>query len=427
MELKLNLFVHGVPKGQKIWGPQEDDRVFLESFYSRKPNVETQLQVDIFQIGRKLNCYYTYLIGGNLLDKDNRQGSYFALTIRVNAFYNDLFNIYNILDATYNKFILKSIIARDESSTRFIVEDFQQSDRKFQEIEKEIINYLSSFSNSSDFISLDNFTTTAKSESPNINLLECNDKSVLNYIKGNGKISISPFYPSMQFIEFSRKKDEEIRNFKFQAQQQIAEEKKKFEQDILEIKNEYDSADKTISDLRKQLEIEKSNFSSLKSELFIKDEQLNKFRNLKQKFDIKEQELIKVNNIFSAIKQLLVECNVRSVNIESNKLDTPIQEVKRKKSKFEKLNTYLPLINTFLTIITILIVLYSFFKIHPFQNKDIEKKDIHGSTSFGNTQGLEIKLISENFETRNYLQLFSQTDKQSQNQIEIRVFKNSTL
>ena len=130
MELKLNLFVHGVPKGQKIWGPQEEDRIFLESFYSRKPSVEAQLQVDVFQIGGNLNCYYTYLRGGNILDKDNRQGSYFALTVRVNAFYNDLFNMFNILDATYNKYILRTILTCDESSTRFIVDDFQQSEKK---------------------------------------------------------------------------------------------------------------------------------------------------------------------------------------------------------------------------------------------------------------------------------------------------------
>ena len=132
MELKLNLFVHGVPKGQKIWGPQEEDRIFLESFYSRKPSVEAQLQVDIVKIGGGLNCYYTYLRGGNILDKDNRQGSYFALTVRVNAFYNDLFNMFNILDATYHKSILRNILISDESSTRFIVDDFQQSDKKIQ-------------------------------------------------------------------------------------------------------------------------------------------------------------------------------------------------------------------------------------------------------------------------------------------------------
>ena len=63
MALKLNLFVHGVPKGQNIWGPKEDDRTFLESFYSRRSSIETQLQVDVMKIGKETHCYFTYLKG----------------------------------------------------------------------------------------------------------------------------------------------------------------------------------------------------------------------------------------------------------------------------------------------------------------------------------------------------------------------------
>ncbi|MEY3738880.1 MAG: hypothetical protein RL544_1658, partial [Bacteroidota bacterium] len=94
MDLKLNLFVHGVPKGQKIWGPQEEDRNFIESFYSQKSDLSAQLKIDVMKIGSDAYCYYTYLRGSNILDIDNRPGSYFALTIRINACYIDLKNMY---------------------------------------------------------------------------------------------------------------------------------------------------------------------------------------------------------------------------------------------------------------------------------------------------------------------------------------------
>ncbi len=426
MELKLNLFVHGVPKGQKIWGPQEDDRIFLESFYTRKSNIEAQLQVDVFQIGGKLNCYYTYIRGGNILDKDNRQGSYFALTVRVNAFYNDLFNMFNILDATYHKSILNNILTSDESSTRFIVEDFLQSKKKIQDIEKEIINYLSSFSISSDFISLDNFATNSKSDSQNINLLECNNKSVLNYIKDKGSISISPFYPSRQLIEFTRKKDEELSNIKLQSQQLIAEEKKKSEQEILILKKEYAAADKTISDLSKQLENERNNSVKLKSELSRKDDQLNKYANLKQKFDIKEEEFIKVNSILANAKQLLNGIDVRKLVHVSNETHRPQQEVKM--TRLEKLNKYLPLINLFLALFTVLVVLYSVFKIHSLQNKYIEKMEMYGTSSYENTLDFELQVANETTEKNNADDAISQYKEHSQYQIDIKEFRiNDTI
>lgn len=423
MELKLNLFVHGVPKGQKIWGPQEEDRIFLESFYSRKPSVEVQLQVDVFQIGGNLNCYYTYLRGGNILDKDNRQGSYFALTVRVNAFYNDLFNMFNILDATYNKYILRTILTSDESSTRFIVDDFQQSEKKLQDIEKEIINYLSSFSISSDFISLDNFAANAKSESPNINLLECNNKSVLNYIKEKGNISVSPFYPSRQFVEFTRKKDEEIKNIKLQSQQLIAEEKKKSEQEILIIKKEYASADKTISDLRKQLETEKNNSDSLKGELSRKNETINEFKILKQKFDNKEQEFNKSNKILSDIKSLLNGLNIRNVGYEGSQPNRIPQETKYKKTKFEQLNTYLPLTNIVLTIVVIFLVLFSIFNIYSNQNKENDQNEQSDQYSQEYSQDSEIQSNFQNSEMNNSENEFSQN--KDQYRIDIEELKNN--
>ena len=283
MALKLNLFVHGVPRGQKIWGPQEEDRIFIESFYSQTSNLYAQLKIDVMKIGSDAYCYYTYLRGGNMLDIDNRPGSYFAITIRINACYIDLSNIYNILHTSYKKFILGKILTSNESSSKYLVADFQQCDDTLKSLEKEITNYLSSFSNNSDFVNLDNFATNSKIASQNINLLECNNKNVLTYIKEKGSVSVSPIHPSNQFLEYTRKKDEEVEKLKLEAQKQIALEKGKSEQQIQSLKAEYLTVDKKIADLNRQVEIEKSNTISLK-----------------QKFELNEQEYIKIQNLNAA-------------------------------------------------------------------------------------------------------------------------------
>lgn len=285
MALKLDLFVHGVPKGQKIWGPQEEDRIFIESFYSQRSNIDVQLKIDVMKIGVDTYCYYTYIRGSNMLDTDNRQGSYFALTIRVNAFYNDLFKMYSILDSSYQTFILEKILATNESSTKYLIDDFQQCEDSLKELEKQIINYLSTFSNSSNFINLDKFATNSKLASLNLNLLECNNKNALTYIKEKGSVSVSPFHPSKQFSEYIRKQDEEVEKLKLEAQKQIGEEKRKSEQQIQNIKAEYSTVDKKISELNRQIEQEKSNVASFK-----------------QKFESKEQECIRIQNSVNAAK-----------------------------------------------------------------------------------------------------------------------------
>lgn len=329
MALKLNLFVHGVPRGQKIWGPQEEDRIFIESFYSQTSNLYAQLKIDVMKIGSDAYCYYTYLRGGNMLDIENRPGSYFAITIRINACYTDLSNIYNILHTSYKKFILGKILTSNESSSKYLVADFQQCDDTLKSLEKEIINYLSSFSNNSDFVNLDNFVTNSKIASQNINLSECNNKNVLIYIKEKGSVSVSPIHPSNQFLEYTRKKEEEFDKLKQEAQRQIAQEKGKSEQQIQSLKAEYLITDKKIADLNRQVGIEKSNAISLK-----------------QKFELNEQEYIKIQN-FNAARLKEAE------NI--------INDFKNKQpgnKKTNVVNNVLLLISVILTLLTLLVFVF---------------------------------------------------------------------
>jgi len=330
MALKLNLFVHGAPKGQNIWGPKEEDRTFLESFYSRRSTIETQLQVDVMKMGKETHCYFTYLKGGNIVDVENRPGSYFGLTIRINAYYNDLFKMYSILDSSYQTFILEKILTANESSTKYLIDDFQQYDDGLKELEKQIINFLSTFSNSSNFINSESFATNSKLASLNLNLLECTNKNVLNYIKEKGSVSVSPIHPSNQFLEYTRKKDEEVEKLKLETQKHIGEEKRKSEQQIQSLKAEYSTADKKISDLNRQIEQEKSNAVSFK-----------------QKFESKEQECIRIQNSFNAAKSN--EADNRQNGGNNKQLDT---------KKTNVVNNYFLLTTALVTLLTLLVLVF---------------------------------------------------------------------
>lgn len=348
MGLKLNLFVHGVPKGQKIWGPREEDRIFIESFYSRKSSIEAQLQVDVIKIGKDVYCYFTYLRSGNILDIDNRQGSYFALTIRINAFYNDLFNMYSILEASYQKFILGKILKSEASSSIFLVDDFQQCDNNLKGIEKEIINYLSSFSNSSDFISLDNFAINSKLPYPDINLLECNNKNVYNYIKEKGNISISPFHPT----ENMRQLKKDLENANLEAKNKFDVEKRKLEQQIQILNVDLTAADKKGNELKNQLDTEKTKVSSLNADLKQKNQKISEYDNQRQMFGSKEKELEEVRKKLAAIKE--------AVNVIN---DNKTPENKQQKTTLHASNHYLPWINMFLTLLILAFITLKTLKV----------------------------------------------------------------
>ncbi len=367
MGLNLNLFVHGVPNGQKIWGPQEDDRIFIESFYGRRANVEVQLLIDIIQAGGNINSYYTYYRKGNILDKDNRTGSYFALTVRSNEYYTDIFNMYNILDAAYHKYVLGTILKNDISATKFIVQDFDQVNTQLQNLEKVVVDYLGSFSVDSDFVSLNGFIANAKSEASTVNLLECNN--LLGYVKKTGNVSVSPLHPTNQVAELTKRKNEEIESIKHQSQQQIsvvqneATQKIKVasegtEKAIETIKREYASADKTITGLKKQLENEKSSVSNLENELKKNKEELKNYERSKQDLSSKKQELDNANQVLSNVYRSLsawseVAVIKGAVNPDENNY---------KKTVLEKMNKFHPLVDLIFMLILLLMVSYSLLK-----------------------------------------------------------------
>ena len=56
--MKANFYIHGVPKGQEIWG-SEQDRNYIKSFYSATCNEKVRFVVEI--IPAKKKTYYTYI------------------------------------------------------------------------------------------------------------------------------------------------------------------------------------------------------------------------------------------------------------------------------------------------------------------------------------------------------------------------------
>jgi len=385
MELNLSLFVHGVPKGQKIWGPQEDDRLYIESFYGRKTDVSVQLLVETFQIGDSLNCYYTYLRSGNLKDKDGRAGSYFALTVRVNAYYSDISNMYNILDAAYRKFIIGTILVDKVAFTNFNVLDFEDISAKLSDLEKEIVGYIGQFSVDSDFVSLDGFVVNPKSEIKAVNLYECNSENLLSHVKTNGNVSVSPMYPMIELMNLTLQKESEIEQVKKNAQ---------IDKDnaINAVKEEYASSDQTIStlkrdlsDLNGKLEAKGVDCSKLEAEIRkLKDSN----QRMQTELTSKEEEFgkmvaAKLNVIDKALSELK-EAVKMDIIPSTNKLSNICKKVNWK----EILNAFHLIVSLIVMSILMLVVVWS--NNEPSNPKSVNKDDLKKEI-----QALENKIMKK--------------------------------
>lgn len=221
MGLNISLFVHGVPMGQKMWGPKGDDQRYLSSFYGPKWESPEVMKVEVMTFGGVTNCYYSFVKGQNVCDSQGRAGSYFALTLRINAFYVDVQNMYNILKAAYEKMCVGLCVQDTGAMIKYLVADFQSIDSKLKDIENHIVNYIGEFSINEDIVSLSGFPVISQGASQNVNLHECMKDVALECVKKAGKIMVSPYFLSASAAKTVEKYKAEMDMVRQKTQQEI--------------------------------------------------------------------------------------------------------------------------------------------------------------------------------------------------------------
>lgn len=238
MGLNIKLIVHGVPQGQKVWGASGNETKYIESFYSTDYSVEEQMRVERFVCDGAPYIYYTLVRGKNVVASDGRAGSYFALTLRMDAYYADIQNMYNILSAAYRKTIVGKCVAEQEGRAKYLIADFAQVEKQLKEVENHITEYIGYFSNSSDLQPLSSFKQSATGAAQSLSLLDCEAAKASQIVKSCGRLTVSPFFPSAQMEQMLAQKRQELYAAQQQAQQQIAVAQQQAQQQVAQARSQ---------------------------------------------------------------------------------------------------------------------------------------------------------------------------------------------
>lgn len=359
MALNINLYVHGVPMGHKTWGVLGEDDNFIANFYSSKWPAKELMQVDIMECKGKVYSYYTFVKGQNVMGYDNRTGSYFALTIRMDAYYADLQNMYKILSAAYEKMCVGRLVQKQGEGIKFIVQDFAVLDNELKGMENRIISYIGEFSNNKDLVSFSGFKTNGQQAAQTENLLECDNAKALNTVKATGKISVSPYYPSKEVKELISKNEDEmqklrqmtsqqineahekasqqIRNIESKAKEDIASVRRQASEEMTRLKSQYSTVDKQMNELEQKLKQEKERSKQLQKELRTE---------LEQKLEQEKLRTKQLQKEVKALKQAKDNVSTPYVNTDCN--NNPHQGFGNKRSSI--LSSTLPFLNTLIIV-----------------------------------------------------------------------------
>lgn len=230
--MKVDIFIHGVPNGQRIWSTGNGDDPIIKQFYGAEGEEQTLFLAEVRKSGGQNFCYYSILKKKNVIAENGRSGAYFGLTIRMDMVCKKIKTMFNILQSTYDRAINGKFLKDEGARLHFLVNDFKDKEDLCKATADIIMNVLGNTVEAGDFVAMSPSMLNGKA-TPKVNLSEfyssANEFTTLNQ---NGSIAVSPDYPSTQMAAYMKNKEAEVTALQQQIQKEIANVRQQAEQDL---------------------------------------------------------------------------------------------------------------------------------------------------------------------------------------------------
>ena len=254
--MDVQLFVYGVPNGDSFWG-KEEDRNYFGSFYDNSSD-EVKFLIQARTLNGKAFCYYNYLMYKNVVGNDGRNGSYFGISIRFDAYCKDVFNMYRILDSLVNVYVIGTILKKDGGKLKYTVPNFQNAANVLKGIEEQMVQMIRNAFSGESFTALNGFNL-AGSSCPTANLYDCTEDIVYATVRQNGKVAISPFYPNTRESALHQQYKTQLQTMQNQCEARLKadsdahmKEKTNYANSLSSVKKEKEQLQETIAGLKKE-------------------------------------------------------------------------------------------------------------------------------------------------------------------------------
>lgn len=255
--MEVEVFVHGTPHGESFWG-KEEDRMFFGSFYTQTCSDEVKFLIQTRLTMEKSYCYYSYLLYKNVIESGGRTGSYFGLTIRMDAYCKDFMRVYKILDMIFSAYVLNKVLKPLADGYKYVVSNFPDSLELMDNISEGTLRLIQATFEKTpeDFCSFNGFSTN-KTYRNSANLYEITADAVEIVMRKDGVVALSPYYQTSKERQVEEKYQERLQKVKEQYEarlQQDAEEKDKVDASLSSVRSKCNSLEGGLSDKQKEID-----------------------------------------------------------------------------------------------------------------------------------------------------------------------------
>lgn len=386
--MDIEIYVHGVPKGQSFWG-KEEDRIYFGNFYNNSSD-KVKYLIQTRSLNGKTYCYYNYMIYQNVVDNESRSGSYFGLSIRFDEFCKDFIGIYKILDSVFTAYVLNKVLKVQNGNYKYIISDFNSSSDLMGNIKDAIWKLLESTLTDDSICSLDKFPVGGTSL-PSKNLYEVKADDVEACLRKYGMIALSPYYPTDRENAMAK-----------QYESKLLSEKKQYEE---KYNSDIRAKEQTNSSLQKSLTSVKEDCEKLQEKIDqsgkIIAQKDSEIRSLKARIDEISRTQKAVKNI-DLIRTPIIEL---ADILEGKNTQNPKEIGKQKKSSLS-MRRLMPFVNFVVLLFILLMLVTQSFK----RTSDVKADD--------STERYEAKISSleeENKELKDKLSCYESNNPTKQN------------
>lgn len=273
--MDVEVLIHGVPYGEDYYGV-DDERRYCLGFYDGDKSDLVKFLIQVRKIADKTYCYYHYLVKKDVSANDSRQGSYFGMTIRMDAYCVNFKTIFEVLDLVFNGYVVGNVLKKTEiGGYKYLVSSFKDKEIG-KELYDKVLNLLGMFLKKEEIASL-NGLTVKSGNYPSENLNEVDEKWVKTALVQYGSIALSPYYASHQTQKLLAEKDaackkqlsdkdiqivdteRRLSEAKAETSEKVAAESRKWDEKMRSQKSEFETK---ISRLQDDLQKSKSETNS---------------------------------------------------------------------------------------------------------------------------------------------------------------------
>lgn len=284
--MKVDIYIHGVPNGQRIWGTGGDDQV-INQFYGAGSDEQTKFLAEVRKSGGQNYCYYSLLKYKNISAENGRAGSYFGLTIKMDMVCTKVKTVFQILDMIYSSAVLNTLLKKEGERLQYIVSDFKEKENQCKAIVDKIMAMLGHSVDGNDFVAITPSMLSGKGTSK-YNISEYNSENAFVCISQNGSVAVSSDYPSTQLASYIKKKDAEVSNIKLQSQQDINRIQQQASQEMREQERRNTAAlQQTREQANREIEQAKARYSDIDRKLAGYEQQIRQLQNANRELEKK--------------------------------------------------------------------------------------------------------------------------------------------